>query len=795
MSGDPLGRRRSSIMNSAGPKKKGSMRVKAFPSRTDEKYVDNTWAMLKNAIQEIHKKNNSCLSFEELYRNAYTMILLKHGERLYNGMRETVSAHLETKVREDVLKSLNNNFLQTLDECWRDHQTSMVMIRDILMYMDKVYVKNNEVDSVYNLGLVLFRDIVVRHERIRDHLRETLLSMVMKERNGEVIDRIALKNACQMLMILGIQNRAVYQEDFERPFLAQSSEFYNVESQMLLAENSASIYIKKAESRINEEAERAKNYLDVSTESRIVQVVEEELIKKHMKTIVEMENSGFIFMLKNQRTQDLACMYKLLSNLTDGLKTMADCLSKYLREEGRSLVKEDETDLNPVTYVQSLLDLKDKLDFFLYNSFANDKIFKQTISSDFEHFLNLNQKSPEYMSLFIDDKLKKGVRGMDENDLEPILDKAMVLFRFLQDKDVFETYYKQHLAKRLLLNKSVSDDNEKNMISKLKTECGCQFTSKLEGMFKDMSLSNTIMESFKQYLSNSPSPNCNNIDLSVRVLTTGFWPLPTTTPKSNVPSIARLAYEDFRTFYLGKHNGRQLRLQPQLGSADITAIFNDNRRENSATSVISSNGSNSTVVSTSSNSGTSIGSVNNSSSVRKHLFQVSTYQMSILMLFNSYEKITMETIMNETDINVKDLTRALQSLAMGKPSQRVLLKSPKTKDIQPNHEFSINESYTSKLYRVKIQSITTKGENEPERRKTKDKVEEDRKHEIEAALVRIMKARKKLTHNTLIMEVTEQLRTRFLPSPVLIKKRIECLIEREYLARTPEDRNTYNYVA
>lgn len=36
----------------------------------------------------------------------------------------------------------------------------MVMIRDILMYMDRVYVKHNEVDNVYNLGLILFRDLV-----------------------------------------------------------------------------------------------------------------------------------------------------------------------------------------------------------------------------------------------------------------------------------------------------------------------------------------------------------------------------------------------------------------------------------------------------------------------------------------------------------------------------------------------------------------------------------------------------------------------------------------------------------
>lgn len=57
---------------------------------------------------------------------------------------------------------------------------------------------------------------------------------------------------------------------------------------------------------------------------------------------------------------------------------------------------------------------------------------------------------------------------MTEQEIETVLDKTMVLFRFLQEKDVFERYYKQHLAKRLLLNKSVSDDSEKNMISKLK---------------------------------------------------------------------------------------------------------------------------------------------------------------------------------------------------------------------------------------------------------------------------------------------------------------------------------------
>lgn len=759
------------------------MRIRAFPMTMDEKFVESIWALLKNAIQEIQKKNNSGLSFEELYRNAYTMVLHKHGERLYTGLKEVVTQHLESKVREDVLNALHNNFLQTLNQAWNDHQTSMVMIRDILMYMDRVYVQQNDVDNVYNLGLIIFRDQVVRYGCIRDHLRDTLLDMVMRERRGEVVDRIAIKNACQMLMVLGINSRSVYEEDFERPFLQQSAEFYRLESQNFLAENSASVYIKKVEARINEEAERAKHYLDESTETRIVEVVEEELIKKHMKTIVEMENSGVVHMLKNQKTEDLACMYKLFNRVTDGLKTMADCVSQYLREQGKALVQEEEGGTNAINFVQNLLDLKDRFDHFLHNSFNNDKIFKQMIASDFEHFLNLNPKSPEYLSLFIDDKLKKGVKGMTEQEIEMVLDKTMVLFRFLQEKDVFERYYKQHLAKRLLLNKSVSDDSEKNMISKLKTECGCQFTSKLEGMFKDMTVSNTIMEEFKDHVMTSGT-NLHGVDMSVRVLTTGFWPTQSATPKCSIPTAPRNAFEAFRRFYLAKHSGRQLTLQPQLGSSDLNAVFYGPRKEE--TDSKDGTSSSSSLLSVASQ---------RSCGPRKHIIQVSTYQMCVLMLFNNREKLTYEEIQSETDIPERDLIRALQSLAMGKATQRVLIKNPKTKDIEPNHLFYVNDSFTSKLHRVKIQTVAAKGESEPERRETRNKVDEDRKHEIEAAIVRIMKARKRMSHNVLVTEVTEQLKSRFLPSPVIIKKRIEGLIEREYLARTPEDRKIYTYVA
>ena len=62
-----------------------------------------------------------------------------------------------------------------------------------------------------------------------------------------------------------------------------------------------------------------------------LKVVEEELIKRHMKTIVEMEGSGVVHMLKNNRMDDLACMYKLFGRVSDGHKTVGDCVSRYLR--------------------------------------------------------------------------------------------------------------------------------------------------------------------------------------------------------------------------------------------------------------------------------------------------------------------------------------------------------------------------------------------------------------------------------------------------------------------------------
>jgi len=168
----------------------------------------------------------------------------------------------------------------------------------------------------------------------------------------------------------------------------------------------------------------------------------------------------------------------------------------------------------------------------------------------------------------------------------------------------------------------------------------------------------------------------------------------------------------------------------------------------------------------------------------------------ILLLFNDLaegETLTLKDRQDSTDINETDLKRTLQSLACGK--YRILAKSTKSKEIHANDEFSFNSEFTCALARLKIQTIASKVENESERKHTQEQVDEERKHQVEAAIVRVMKNRKNLDHNNLVSEVTKQLNPRFTPSPQMIKKRIEALIDREYLERALGDRKSYNYLA
>jgi cullin 3 len=294
-------------------------------------------------------------------------------------------------------------------------------------------------------------------------------------------------------------------------------------------------------------------------------------------------------------------------------------------------------------------------------------------------------------------------------------------------------------------------------------ECGYQFTSKLEGMFTDMRISKDIMDAFNSQTSTSEG---SGPTLHVQVLTSTFWPVVAymeANSNINYPREISTLMNRFEKFYLSRHSGRKISWLPHMGTADMRVHFEKGRKE----------------------------------------INVNILGMIVLTsLFNgSYsEPISFQTIQEVTSIPTSDLIRTLQSLSLGK--YRILLKSTKGKQIAPADTFTFNSQFTAPLTKIKIPTISSGNtmtlngvENDEERLRTLEKVDEARKHQVEAAIVRIMKSRKSMDHSNLVAEVIDQLKSRFIPSPAMVKKRIEGLIEREYLDRDKEDMKKYVYLA
>mmetsp|Transcript_22578 Transcript_22578/g.27227 ORF Transcript_22578/g.27227 Transcript_22578/m.27227 type:complete len:742 (+) Transcript_22578:315-2540(+) len=729
-----LARKRSS----AQPKKLIIKPFKEKPKLPPD-FEDQTWTKLKEAVGAVHAKTPVRTNLEELYRKVEDLCIHKMAGNLYIRLEAECNTHLQSCLRQ--LNEENNDpvvFLGLMDRCWQDHCDQMLIIRNIFLYLDRTYViQTNGIQSLWDMGLRLFRHHLMAYPEVCRRTVKGLLLLVERDRHREAVDRQMMKNLGRMLTSLDL-----YSEEFEKHFLDETQTFYTQEGENMMLQTDVSQYLQHVDKRLHEENERCSTYLDPSTRKPLIQAIEKQLLDRHTQTIIE---KGYDALMDNCSISDLKRMY-LLFERVKSLGHMKTALSAYVKRTGIEIVNDEEKDAEMVA---NLLELKKKLDTILHDSFNGNEQFTNTLKESFEHFINLRQNRPaEMIAKCIDAKLRTGNKGTSEDELESFLDRVLVLFRYIQGKDVFEAFYKKDLAKRLLLGKSASTDAEKSMIAKLKTECGSQFTNKLEGMFKDIDLSKDIMTSFRQSAQVAKRMP-TGMEMSVHVLTTGFWPA-YPPMEANLPEEISVYQEIFREFFLSKHSGRRLHWQNSLGHCTLRARFANDTKE----------------------------------------LNVSLFQTVILMLFNSTDTLSFTDIRDATRIQDKELRRTLQSLACGKV--RVLLKEPKGRDVEDGDLFHFNSGFTHQQFRIKVNSIQMK-ESVEENQATTEKVFQDREYQIDAAIVRIMKTRKSLTHSMLVSELFSQLK--FPMKTLNLKKRIESLIDREYLERDKNNAQQYNYLA
>ncbi|KAF9952455.1 hypothetical protein BGZ70_000594 [Mortierella alpina] len=752
--------------------------------------INATWLFLEQGIDQIMNRLEDGLTYKrymEIYTVIYNYCTTKTapdgmnasihtrgatlgGSDLYSHLIRYFQKHLEV-IRKDSEKFMDVSLLEHYTKQWVKFTGASAYVHHLFTYLNRHWVKREidegrkTVHDVGTLALVSWKDSLFSH--VERNVMAAVLQLIERQRNGESVETSLLRNVVESFVSLGLDENdskkttlEVYRQYFEKPFVNATEVYYKMESEKFLSENSVTEYMKKAEARLAEEESRVQMYLHASTHKPLIQTCETVLVKGHTEIIWE----EFQNLLNQDKQEDLFRMFSLLLRIPDGLDPLRARFEAHVRKAGLSAIEkiadESTETLEPKVYVDALLEVHKKYNDLVQTAFRGEAGFVASLDKACREFVNRNKicksstsKSPEQLARYCDSLLRKSSKNPEENDLEDILNSIMTVFKYVEDKDVFQKFYSKMLAKRLVNDTSASDDAEAGMISRLKEACGFEYTSKLQRMFTDMGLSKELNDQFRDKMSQNHDASDNTVDFSILVLGTASWPLQAPTTSFNLPDDVVKTYERFQAFYQDKHSGRKLNWLFQLSKADLK------------TNYIKSNKTG-------------------------YSFQTSTYQMGILLQYNNGLSYTFEELQTQTNLNVDILSGALGILVKAK----VLLLENGTNVGDAGTRYDLNMDFKNKKIRVNL-NLPLKAEQKVETEETHKTIEEDRKLLMQAAIVRIMKTRKVMKHVALMNEVITQLQTRFKPRVPDIKKCIDVLLEKEYIERVEGQKDMFSYVA
>ncbi|XP_031105658.1 cullin-1-like isoform X2 [Ipomoea triloba] len=730
---------------------------------------------LKNILEGLPEPPFSSNDYMMLYTTVYRMCTQKpphdYSQQLYDKYRESFEEYITSMVLPSLREKHDEFMLRELVQRWSNNKTMIRWLLRFFHYLERNFIAQRSLPTLNEVGLTCFRNLV--YQELNGKVRDAVISLIDQEREGEQIDRALLKNVVDIFVEIGMGQMDYYENDFEAAMLKDSAAYYSRKASNWISKDSCPDDMLKAEKWLKREKDRVSHYLHSSSETKLLEKVQHELLSVYTTQVQHEllcvyatqlleEHSGCHALLRDDKVEDLSRMYILFSKIPRGLEPIATIFKQHVTAEGMTLVKQAEdaesikkaekrdVGIQEQVFVRKVIELHDKYLAYLNDCFQNHSLFQKALKEAFDAFCNkgvAGSSSAELLATFCDNILKKGgSEKLSDEAIEETLEKVVKLLAYISDKDLYAGFHRKKLARRLLFDKSANDEYERSILTKLKQQCGGQFTSKMEVMVTDLTLARENQTSFEKYLLNNPGAN-PGIDLTVTVLTTRFWP----SYKSfdlNLPVEMVKCVEVFRDFYQTKTKHRKLTWIYSLGTCNLIGRFEPKTIE----------------------------------------LVVTTYQASTLLLFNASDRLSYQEIMTQLNLSDDDVVRLLHSLSCAK--YKILNKEPSTKTISPTDVFEFNSKFTDKMRRIKIPFPSV-----DEKKKVIEDVEKDRRYAIDASIVRIMKTRKVLGYQQLVMECVEQLGRMFKPNVKAISKRIEDLITRDYLEREKDNPKMFKYLA
>eukprot|EP00947_MAST-08B_sp_MAST-8B-sp1_P004411 g4411.t1 len=318
------------------PKQSGKpkLKIKSFKKKpaVPSGLLDSSWAKLRAAVASVHGRSASdsgsgggiggsgtqtgaaaaagdLPSREQLYQLVQDLCTHKQGAELYRRLRAELCAHITATLAGLADASRDEGvFLQQVQQAWQDHCVSTLAIRGLFLYLDRTYVLQTAgTKQIWDLGLALFREQLVRRPEVQRRVVSGILVTVERERRGESVNRSLLRTLVRMFLALDL-----YEDALQPPFLNASLRFYQDEGRRLMVEYDTPTYLTHVDSRLAEEGHRIVHYLDEATKPSLMETVEEQLIAAHTQGILE---KGFDALLDGQRHEDLKRLHRLFARV------------------------------------------------------------------------------------------------------------------------------------------------------------------------------------------------------------------------------------------------------------------------------------------------------------------------------------------------------------------------------------------------------------------------------------------------------------------------------------------------